>query len=120
MTFTKQWPMAWSFKLNPANTYVAAASSLVQEDADQYVVATKQKTAYHDDHLEPVDYLFHSTVPVNNQGSALQLDMLLTWKWRLANSSGTAQLYATFNYSLYGPDGCGVPNTATAIVTPDC
>jgi hypothetical protein len=122
VTFAGRWPMAWSYKINQANTYAAAANSSVTGAADQYYLSTKKRVAsYHDSHVESIDYLFHSTVPVNDQGVGLQLDMLFTWKWRLANSSGTAQLYATFNYTLYGPDGCSSPSSAALLaVKPDC
>jgi hypothetical protein len=123
ITFTGNWPMAWGYTINQANPYAAAATSSVKEAADYYNTSTKKRiTSYHDSHpSEPIDYHFHSATPVNDGGVGYQLDILFTWKFRTAHTSGTAQLYVTFNYTAYGPDGCGCTGTTSPdSVSPDC
>jgi hypothetical protein len=120
VTFTSTWPMGWTFLFNSANPYVHYANSLVTEDANQYQSPSGRFTGYHDHHVEPVDYVYHSTVPVNTQGAGLQLSIGFTWKFRLPNLSGTANLLVVFNYTVTGPIHCGSVAVAATKMTPLC
>jgi hypothetical protein len=115
MTFTSHWPMAWSYRIL-AQPYASAATSNVTETADYYANGVRVGS-YHDSHVEPISYLFHSTTPSNNGGVPYELASQYIWKWRLAKSSGTATLRAYPSYTATGSTGCP---RGSADVSPNC
>jgi hypothetical protein len=116
VTFSGHYPLAWSYRINPALTYAEFVTSDVTEDADYYR-NSKRVSSYHDNHVEPVDYLFHSTLPDNTGGPTVkyEVDIRMVWKWRLSNSSGTATLIAYSDYTVTGSTGCAAPAGAQEI-----
>jgi hypothetical protein len=70
---------------------------------------------------EPVDYLFHSTVPTNNAGAEYELWLTFQWRFALPGVSGTATLNVYFHYTAT-TDSCPhiVQLARTPGVQPDC
>ena len=98
VTYTGSWPLAWSYIIL-ADPYDYYATSLVTEVADCYANGVRVGD-YHDSHVEPIDYTFHSTVPRNNGHVPYLLWATFVWKFSMPGVSGTARVDAYFSYTV--------------------
>ncbi len=117
--FTGTWPMSWRFQI--LTPIAAFATSNATEDMYQYVNG-RLNGGYHDHHVVPVTYGFHSTVPVNNGGVPYQTRGTFVWKFQTSNASGTATLRTTFDYRITGSTICphSAQKISTTAVRPNC
>ncbi len=97
VTISGKVPMAWSFRLTPK--LQAIATSNVQENVG-ITRSGKVDGSYHDDHNEPADYLFHSTVPFNRVGEVNQLFGSFVFRVNAGGRTGTAHVSTTFDYEV--------------------
>lgn len=108
--------MAWAYEIE--NVYSYYATSDATFIADDYKNGVKV-SSYHYGKTEPVDYLYHSTVPVNNSGQQYELWITAQWRFSMPNASGTATLNVFFKYKAY-TDSCPHAARRALSTTPYC
>ncbi len=91
ITFTTENPMAWSFKLAPKLVGIATGPMTCVMNGYR----NGASTGYHDTHVIPASYTWHSTVPQTLVGFNYQLSGSCTFRVK----GGTANLGIVFNYN---------------------
>jgi hypothetical protein len=108
--YSRQYPMPWSFQITNSKLRAIARGRAV-------CTATGLNGHYHDRHVIPVGYVWHSTVRPHRVRKLYTLSGTCTFPVQVGGRPGRAYVGFAFHYAI-NPNARGVsPKTAGAAVT---
>ncbi|MFF0522572.1 hypothetical protein ACFYTC_28015 [Actinomadura nitritigenes] len=108
--YSRQYPMAWSFQITNGRLKAIARGNAV-------CTATGLNGRYHDRHVVPVGYVWHSTVRPHRVRKVYVLSGTCTFPVQVGGRPGRAFVGFAFHYAI-NPDARGVsPKTAGSALT---
>ncbi|HEU5029208.1 MAG TPA: hypothetical protein VFV01_30165 [Spirillospora sp.] len=108
--YSRQYPMPWSFQITSGKLRAIARGRAV-------CTATGLNGRYHDRHVIPVGYVWHSTVKPHRVRKVYTLSGTCTFPVQVGGKPGRAFVGFAFHYAI-NPDAPGVsPKTAGSAIT---